>query len=317
MFDKDLLPHLKNLSDWVEQSSPEAAEILGKLRQGELSPEEATLRLAKTVSENQEMFSQAAHEFLAPLREGGDGPPRTYSPKPGIESLNPALEASLMERAQFDGDVPEHRTGVLAEGVMPAVAVETTSLDPVVIGWQLEQASQEVQNRINQALEERSTSLVPVKEVTGVVGYEAGKEPEALSIPCPDMTEVSTWGTRAQQEYAWATLSTTQGRRSAAAPLLGKVVEILQQDGFDVAGVRGTVSDSHAQWISNIPYQGNIQPKYAYLEVAAQRLASDLAGSIRNRGLSDAPLKVVLATVDDVAHRRVGWVASVHPRGEV
>ncbi|MFA6235210.1 MAG: hypothetical protein WC824_13630, partial [Bacteroidota bacterium] len=70
------------------------------------------------------------------------------SPHGGIPRLNPLYEAQLVERAQFDGDIPELRTGPLPEDVLPAVSVETEAHSPVAIGEMLRIAALDVQEDV-------------------------------------------------------------------------------------------------------------------------------------------------------------------------
>ncbi len=165
------------------EGTPGAASVLDSLRTGTIDPMEAMTKLAELALEagHGESLVQASSKLTDTFNvtvQGADNPdgiPVVMKHDNGMEMLNPLLEAALGERAFLDGDVPEARVGAIPEGGYPAVPVLTDSHDPVVVGMQLERASQEVGQEIKQAIEDHSQVCL---RIIGKVEGEVSRKDE-------------------------------------------------------------------------------------------------------------------------------------------
>lgn len=129
----------------------------------------------------------------------------------GLPQVDPNWQAALIERLQFDGDVPEFRTGRLKtdKGQRAAVPVETESMNPLVVGKQLEDASDQVTAEAQRLLEDTDANtrrylaalegdalkmleagivdaLVPGDEETSLTRVQRSKLPEVMAVPDPE-----------------------------------------------------------------------------------------------------------------------------------
>lgn len=268
-------------------------------------------------------------EAFAPLRaEDVVLPPRG----PGEHlRLNPLYSAALQERIQMDGDVPELRSGPLTPGVSPAVPVRTEARDPVVIGWMLGLASDQVAAEATDLEAERERLLQDpdqvalVKATPGALerlldrgtlpdpeGYVRGQLPVAREVTAPEVRELTQLTPEQRGQMAWKFLSTTQGRRSARHTILRLMETKLRGDGFDVVAsvdgprpVRAEDVVTHAEWSVTLGGPGSTQPGFAFVDTAASVLSRRLGEAAPKQ----TPLLLEVVTVDAVDVRRVGWAA--------
>jgi len=242
----------------------------------------------------------------------------------GLPALNPLAEAALMERLQFDEDIPESRTGSLPEGGRPAVPVDTKVRNPVLLGAMLRGASDSTLKVITSNKEEARKALCKAQEEAGSAlvlaetdldhpdpeGYVRGSLPVPVKVS-EDLPMVSE---KEEREFAWAVRSTTQGRRSALQPIQGLIIERLRKNGFLVGPVdyQETRPSQEvlavARWSMHLSSdKGAVQPKFAIIDVAARALAQHLLEECPDE--VPAALGVEVRVSDRIADRDVGWVA--------
>jgi len=166
----------------VVNESPKIGEILDRAKAGELTELDALTKMAEVIKNDPELeqrLLQAAHTTMVPaagecavnLAEDPRAEWLVQLKPNGLPQLNPFFESYLIERAQFDGDMPELRTGPLAEGVAPSVPVDTKARNPALIGKQMETASKRVREEIDAHEDERRKVI---SDVAG--GDEEGQE---------------------------------------------------------------------------------------------------------------------------------------------
>lgn len=258
-------------------------------------------------------------------------------PARGLPRLNPAYEASIMERLQFDGDVPELRTGPMSPGASPAVPVSTDSCDPVSIGWMLEDAAEQVASEIRsiekrredevaailgeEAAEAATTGALQVTE-PGVLalldrttmpdpeGYVRGQVPATREVEKPEGWALASLTDEQRGQLAWRFISTTQGRRTATEIIRNIVADGLRQGGFTVDVAQGEPSRveadailAHAEWTVAMSGPNSVQPGFAFVDIASAVLLKRLGQIPPSR----ARLEVVPVNTVDV--RQVGWAA--------
>ena len=103
-----------------------------------------------------------------------------FEDRPDYKMLHPLLMGMIVELLQYDGDIPELRTGALPAGGSPAVPVKTVARNPVVIGAMLRTASDEVTLELQAATEVRNQKVQKMietlpeggKGVSGLVRQE-------------------------------------------------------------------------------------------------------------------------------------------------
>lgn len=310
-------------------------DIAQRVVSGDLTEEEAATCLMELAS-NPEVQKLAYETFDPTLSELVFLPEKSRLP-----IVNPLFSAAILERLQFDGDVPEFRGGPLQKDGTPAVPVETEARSPVFLGKALEKASEVTQEE----MERRFQKLLPSFEEAMKALPEDGEHIEAL-VPIPNgdaslekvrnihshpevdppwykkkekaspiavrEEEVSTLALSKEesQGFAWKALSSTQGRRSALTPIESLVLSKLKGEGLDVqVGPCGEVLCSH-EWTSHISGEKEIQPRFSFMDCAASVLAAHLGKELPEQHRSES-LVLEVSTVDEISDRQVGWSAAL------
>jgi hypothetical protein len=255
-----------------------------------------------------------------------------YQPFEGrsdYKMLHPLLMGMIVELIQFDGDVPELRTGRMPEGGSPAVPVETTAYDPVIIGAMLRTASAEVAAELRAAEDRHDRKVAELEEAiagergaddlvrretgrtVGVPGYEPGKRPHPRRVEEPVTSEVARLPFRERQELAHRTLTSTQGRRSAATVIAKVVLEGLRDRGFiGISLGKGSEPFAEACWIVSIDGgRGERNPNFNFVVTAARAMTTKLGKELGDRVDHNDHLCLQVNPINEVSERRVGWRA--------
>ena len=234
----------------------------------------------------------------------------------GLPRLNPLFEAALLERLQFDDDVPELRTGYLPIGSKPAVPVVlpvgTTNMAEV--GAMLEQASCEVLAEVNQlvdtmrvplqkllieheqsgALMEGTAMTLSPEQVLDLAektsrfyapeptGYKRGEFPAVRKVDLPEQVLLQAPVSQLQT-WAYRAVSTTVGRRSLC-PVLAEAVRVeltrmlLGKNRGQVRIISDKVEDTIAEAEYGVQLQGagDTNPDFPLIQTAARTLAETL-----------------------------------------
>jgi hypothetical protein len=199
-------------------------------------------------------------------------------------------EGDLIERRQFDGDIPEFRTTPLPPGVHPAVPVRTNSLNPVAVGAQLRKASQDMLEAIRAYQEENPGEREHPN-------YRAGSFPAAQDVGEPSMPETLS----ERQEAAFVAMSTTQGRRSATDLLWEAVATQLP---FVVVRGEAPKVVASSSWTVSVDNFRNWNPEFSIYDVAGRAIAAKLQKQLVSEEL---PYRLQVYTVDSYDTRQVGW----------
>lgn len=249
----------------LKEVSPDLANILDQAKAGEIDEATAMRWLMETVQGDKDLaakLNNMAMVSLAPLRDE-DVPQQMFVPRGGHGQprLNPLFEAALVERAQFDGDIPELRTGDIAAGTLPAVPVKTTARNPVAIGAMVNKAAAQVQKDLTArtaarrqlaeavaagdpnalAVIQQHGALVASSMTDAIVqgtaaddpaGYRRGQAPQLMAVQRPRGSTLAKMSDAERHEMAWRFLSTTQGRRSAVDTIRDLVVIQLGNKGL-------------------------------------------------------------------------------------
>jgi hypothetical protein len=335
---KDVLDIVAEVTRLLE-NTPGADVVLDGLRTGTMRPEEAMEKLAVlalqaghgdalvAASSNME---KAAQEHL--------GAPVTMTHDNGMEVLNPLMEAAIAERASLDGDVPELRSGPLPEGGYPAVPVLTDTMDPVVLGIQLETAAAEVAQEIkgsltshgevcarildhvkdgaadmgmevDHALEVAKRSLPAIP--TGVKGYEAGSVPALRKAAQVPTTTLAALTDKQRRQYAYKALSSTQGRVSLSGVIQKGAIDYLRAHGINaVAGEPHPDTAAMTKWVVTLWGAEDLADGFNPTTTAIHSMCSDVMESIT--GHTEVCIRV--SPYHGIADRRFGWTLVAGPK---
>ena len=196
----------------------------------------------------------------------------------GLPRLNPAYEAYLSERLQFDGDIPELRTGPMPESATPAIPVQTDATSPVALGLLLHEAA------------ERMGSLPELYEL-----YKPGQLPPPLPIAF-DSAPLLHMTSEERENAAWKFVSTTQGRRSVCNTMqteLEGALGLVPHSLDDADTVLGEY-----EWVLDLG--GHVQPGFDFVGTATRAILhafKDLVGVKR----------VQVEAINRISDRIVGW----------
>jgi len=324
----------------VADEFPALREILDQAAAGDLTEEEALKALSEVVMTDQDLarrFHEKAMKALAPLEDSQklDHGGLVLHKERGLPRLNPLVEAALIERAQFDGDIPELRTGNLPEGVKPAVAVSTDVRDPAALGLMLGQASDQVADKIEAAqparqqlvadaalmdmVESAGTALVSQQDrdlmlkgksdLVDVPEYRRGQVPAQVSVVKPSGSALLAMTPEERRQSAWQFLSTTQGRRSAVSALAELVEVKLKGEGFDVEtrpfdhAAPELVLAAH-EWTVGIDGPNAMQSAFSLIDIASAAIAKSLTRKMDTRR---GQVTLEVTSVNTVDIRSVGW----------
>ena len=341
---------MRNLTEKIGRTSPEFQAIIDTIQSGALTEAEAISLVLDLLRQHPELaaqIEQLAETTLAPLRDtGAPGDGLVVSPPSGIglPRLDPIYEAHLHERIQLDGDAPELRFGAMPRVGVPAVPVDTSALNPVAVGLMLQKASEEVASEMRQnedtrieevrsllgdANEEEASlvfsdpanlALLERGSLPDPVGYERRQVPALRKVESP-----SGWGLLAltpeeQQQLAWKTLSTTQGRRSMVKAIRDLIGGGLRNDQYDVEIADGELRRvqpgevlAYAEWTADLAGPKSMQASFAFADVAWRSLLRKLTDSVKP---SDGPVVLEVSTVNTVDIRKVGFCARLLFRGD-
>lgn len=326
------------LSDLVERLKAEFPDFREALTTTEPEPEMLT-RLMALVGDPKiaARFEALALEAFAPLRGALTEPAKVQDllvvPTPvgdGVR-LNPMYEASLAERLQFDGDIPELRTGPLPEGATPAVPVTTDARDPVALGVMLHSASEGVleelrmiearhlsdiaegnQLRTQGGQREDLLTLADRWNLPEPEGYRRGEMARPVDVGTPPGSDLAILAPNERREAAWNFVSTSHGRRSATASIAKGLLGALRAQGHDVMAGHldttrvepDTVLASGA-WLINLGEKGEIQPNFAYVDLAIAVLLHKLSDGLT----TPVRARLDVTQVGMIDRRRIGWAA--------
>ena len=335
---KDVLGIVAEVTRMLEET-PGAAPILDALRTGKMSPEEAMVKLAEVAMDaGHGEALVAASNRMEHLAQEHMGAPVTMTHDNGMAMLNPLMEAALAERASLDGDVPEARSGSIPEGGYPAVPVLTDTMDPVVLGMQLEVASMEVTEEIrlqvtahadtcaqimDRVEEDAAKEGMDVKYAieiakkglpavpTGVKGYKAGSLPalrKAAQIPASTLADLSD---EQRRHYSYKALSTTQGRVSLTGVIQKGVIDYLRAHSINaVAGEPFPDKAVTTKWVTVLWGADDLAEGFNPITTAIHSMCSDVMEVIT--GHTEVCIRV--SPYHGIADRRFGWTLVAGPK---
>lgn len=280
--------------------------------------------LAKQEQWKPERVYQHLQEIFSKLQEH---PPLNLEPEledssimqkeRGLDRLNPLLEAGLIERAQFDGDIPELRTGPAPIGVSPAVSVETSSTNPTLIGMMLCEASE----RIKQDLlllenpEEEISKEVALMILAGEEGrpdppsYKRGELAKVSDIKTPSGSSLLHLTPKERKAMSWGFISTTQGRRSAVDTIERLLKSFMRRHDMNPQKIQGpTQTVYETEWSMTLSSAENTQENFDVIRSASYTLARKALDFLRTHS---GEFDIEILSLNAYRDRLVGWVCRV------
>lgn len=338
-------------------------EIFDLAENGKISENEMVASLLALVSEDPELGKKlveliSSEELTTELEVNfqalgflaqGEDPRFLMKKREHLHIMNPLLQAAWAERIQFDGDLPEFRTGPMNPDATPAVSVLTSSPNFVVVGEQLRKAQevlteqlkihnkeldaakfwayQNILEEYNVTEEEYETQTLPVPlktEITEKIDqalqkldsaeydletYRRGMVPAPLEVPTPTGVQLLSMSPEQKKEAVWKVVSTTQGRRSIKPLLCQHLKESLQQQNYE--------------FCSTPPEEGySYEFSWTFLLDGKKEMNPNypyftIAHKFLLRRLTQQlqekppqkPIHLEVQTFDDYGNRKVGWVA--------
>lgn len=351
MIEEALQAALERVREELGAKSPAMLEILRRVREAELSSEQAVREVWIAAGENDALaqevegillqaFGVAPSSSLATLPDrdqlldhwGFREEDLVYQPHPNrpTRMLHPLLMGAIVELLQFDGDVPELRTGKLPEGGAPAVPVRTEARDPVVVGFLLRRARNQVACELAAAQEEHDAKIAALVEVVGdtnavassmcrreseravsVPGYRPGHTAALRSVEGPTGADLAELGFRERQHLAHLTLTSTQGRRSVAPVISNLLLEGLHADGY--RGIKlGDEGDVSAEFEWTLQIDGGHaerNPRFNFIEVAGRALLGKMRKHLAGKTGPYTRYALQVLPISEIADRVVGWRA--------
>lgn len=351
----DFAETLRRFSDQLEALDPRIEDIFQQLRAGYLDETEAMKQIMEFAAESPEWGASVEAEALkafqpsilqegmtslAALPDRGDFLDRwgmeeedlIYQSAPNrAPQLHPMIQGMIGELLQYDGDVPELRTGRLPEDGSPAVPVKTKARNPITIGAMLKTASAEVHAELKDAEVTQAAALTTAMEAGNAVavktildgsmavsvpGYEIGKSPALRKVEAPDSHELVRLTMPEKQELWYKALTSTQGRKSAVPVIADLVMDDLRGKGLDVQwgrppGAQATQTD--AEWTVEIfGSKDEANPHFSYIDVAARSLSRKLQTDLDKKINTTNKLALHVRPINTVEERVVGWSASLY-----
>lgn len=328
--DPETVQALETFSNQVK-GLPGFSDVIRRLESGDLTPEGALAEMAKLLQENSESesrFMEIAGTLMVPGVPNANGD-LFFVKEKGLPMMNPLVQGALVERAQYDGDMPEMRTGPMEESLSPSVSVATDVVNPVMLGRMLEAASEQIKPKVleahagkmreigdlvespsetqalqrERALDSALTNLDPSSDAEV---YRRGGLPAPVSVTTPTGSELMLMSELDRKRAAWRFFSTSQGRRSAVGTIAVTVYALLQSEGINVQ-VRdfdGTCKETvHAfhEWKADLSGPNGSNPSFDVIGTAAKAIAKKLSAA----GRGDCWLEVT--QILSIDQHKVGW----------
>lgn len=341
---------LAKITKEISGQFPEIKVILEKASAGEITEQVALSKLMQFTKENPIVANKIAQIFMENANPDSEietndeiivVPPKLSPSNKKTDTsaiwedrsdqnkrarFNPQYESALLERLQFDNDIPELRTGPLPKDAKPAVPVITTSRNPVVVGDQLKKASEQVRKEADaltdqyiSKLKGEDGSIVPTEKGTELdissvpqpQGYEPGKAAVARNIKGISIKDLINLSNKERKENVWGFISTTQGRRSITTVMSDIVSERLSLKGINVecgSITTGGKLHSSANWVFSIKSASEIQDRFSVIETASFSIAHHLARNMKDHDENNV-YTLEITPINSYSSREVGWGA--------
>lgn len=280
---------LKNLTEQLVRENPELGATLKQVEGKPFEEQIAALVPVLThISKNLDLASLMTENDLL------------YTNEQGTERLNPKYESYLAERLQFDGDAPELRTGAMPRDQMPAVPVESSSRNPVLLGKELEEASEKIFDQFR-TIEEKNTTELVALDRPEPRDYQRGNKPVPQKVVGLSAQQYFALTPIEKKTYTWQFISTTQGRVSAVPIIADIILDLLRKKGHEVSYGEGTEMVRESSWTLSLHNGINAtQSNFSYIDIVSRSFVREYEGGCKGK-------KITVVPINRVADRLFGW----------
>jgi len=360
--EKQALQALSALFGHTIKENPKLLIIMDAVKNGEINEATAMQQMMALIQSDPELGKKLlayAEQDLAPIRgnapigpiitQEGIGDPNTpfYSNPNGLPAINPLYTGRIIERIQFDNDIPELRTGPKEIGVPPAVSVKSDARNPVALGMMMQKAEKELGDKVDALEMERrrqidavargkSTDLEMIRKHSNLVAlhgresagemmlygsaetdhpdYRRGAIAAPMSVSAPTASQLLQMPKSDAKDAAWKMLSSTQGRRTGVNAVRGVIISSLAARKISVRWREydGDTPSDHIKaahkWTVSIRGAQNLQAGFSILDNAGKSLAAELAHQMEGKHIPK-DLTLEITPVNQIADRKVGWAA--------
>lgn len=315
--DPEVEKSLNGLLEGVAESFPEMHSILNK----NLPPEKILNALNTLFIENPDLqekfetFALKKTEDLRQMKLFEEAPEDTPN-----AAENPLFEAAVIERLQFDGDIPEMRLSPLGKET-PAIPVETSTRNPIALGRMLKAVSVAVedevkdfyQNQLNlwEDQSDKKELVLKDKSLADPAIYKRGSLAKAVPAETPSGKALLELTKEEQSESAWHFLSTTQGRKTALKGVADLIRNHLSHWNLKIRPATDDLKIevlAYTEWSTQLGGPLSTQSAFSYIENAAQCMAENLKEhDLKGSG----PFYLEVIAVNTVDINKVGWAARI------
>ena len=303
----------------VLEDTPGASAIFDGLSSGDLTPAQAYTKLESLLKGAGHDLKSMGEQFPVAIPTE-NAVPMVMVGDNGLPQLNPLVEAAIAELASVDGDVPHMRSGPLPKEATPAIPVNTTAANPVMVGMMLQEASNKIQEALQLAMGEREAEIARLEEksketglavrkedlpapVTGVDNYRAGEAPAPLTVSQPTTQELASLSPAQRRTAVHKALATTQGRTS-----LAPVIASMLRDRLSRSGINATLGElpsdaTSVVWAMNTFADDEIHEEFSPVEAAVGSLAAKI------KGHKHKAVVFQVIPFNGTSERHFGWVA--------
>jgi len=324
----DSVQFLQSISEELIKRHPEVLELFKQVDQGTLLEEDAWMQFAIILSEDEEFCSQYIEKSKPMLKELGlaktNHKHTIVEKEVGLPQLNPLVTAAIGERLQFDGDIPELRTGPMDPDATPAVPVKTNTKNTSELGFLLDEASK----KMAQVLEDHSKKLCScIEKEVDLIGTDTTlvRSPKTTKLQHPELADPPEYRrgriptplevnekfpqdlTRSQkQDYTWKFISTTQGRRSVCGIISQDLLKNVRDSGLEASSV-SDVTNPHYQtsWKFDILGGTAVAEDFSFVDVVVAKFTKNLLSFMKRE--QRQKVEFLVTTLDNLARRHVGW----------
>lgn len=369
---KRFVEAMQGIAEHLGEDVPEVRGLLDKVRDGNLEPGEALEQMSTMLMQHPKVLEKIQVSLNRSLGEGeGENEQRAVlaieklddkalaeigvrrdlilykDQDTGQLRVNPLYEAAIIERVQFDGDIPELRmSGDIPEGGTPAVPVENTGMSAVSLGHKLLSAQTDVIQQIAELAEARKESLDAglaehaasslgsdpeeralsnmvaegalreLEKPLDVEGYRRGEKAEMRRVEAPTGSELAMLSEPERQVLAWKSVATTQGRRSSISVICDLISKRLVRKGFQVSAAREWTSRealAKASWVTGVSLdEHSVQPSFSPIRVSGTSMGNKFVKDLEETKVNySVELEVEVTLCDDLSQGQVGWKSKV------
>jgi hypothetical protein len=356
MKEEDFFEGIRTFSHSLEKDHPEVFDVAKEVWSGCVDPREGLRRIMLLSAGNSDLRSKLERELLVSFgydpdfalarlpdrqqlleRWGFSEEDLFFQPDPDRQEymLHPLLQGMIAELLQFDGDVPELRSGPLPEGGAPAVPVKTYARNPLMIGAMLRKAREEVFDQLSRAQREQDANLQSLVEAAGgldssavatqiryelqrgagIEGYRPGQKAALREVDTPDVLALTTLSNTEKRKLTHEALSTTQGRRSIVPVVALELQQKLKSQGFNQVHLTDPGSEpvAQAEWSMLIDGGSAVSnPSFNFIETAIGSLSRKLQSELEGKASRYTTIYLQVRPLNAIDERRVGWTAVVY-----